>query len=105
MNPNPPPFTVRAIGQFPAQLDRLILLAQQRGLRPLLISALRQIRENLEFRPRDWGDPYVNYRGLDAVGYGRTIIPAGLRLEYVVHNTEPRVWMHAVRPLPGSPFA
>jgi hypothetical protein len=105
VSPDAPRFTVEGAGRFPTQLDRLIVIAQQRGLRTLLIEVLRQTLENLETRPRDWGDPYINYRGLNAVGYGRTILPAQLRVEYAVHNTEPLVWLSALIPLPGSPFA
>jgi hypothetical protein len=70
-----------------------------------MIEVIRKIKENLESRPREWGDPYTNYRGLKAVGYGRTILPARLRIEYTVHEVEPLVWISSIKPLPGSPFA
>lgn len=105
MNPTPPRFTVQTVGRFPAQLDRLIETARQRGLRTLLAEALREIVEHLQTRPREWGDPYTNYRGLNAVGYEQTILPAGLRVKYAVHETEPVVWLSMIRPLSGSPFA
>jgi hypothetical protein len=61
--------------------------------------------QNLETCPREWGDPYHNYRELQAVGYGKTIPSAELRIEYAVHVSEPLVWLSEVRPLSGSPFA
>jgi hypothetical protein len=60
--------------------------------------------ENLETQPKEWGDPYINYRGLNAIAYGKTILPAQLRIEYTVHNSEPIVWISAIIPLPESPF-
>jgi hypothetical protein len=79
--------------------------AERHGLRPLFIEVLQQIMENLETQPRDWGDPYLNYRELQAVGYGKTIVSAGLRVEYAIHDSRPLVWLSVVRPLIGSPFA
>jgi hypothetical protein len=61
VSPDTPRFTVQGVGRFPAQLDRLIGMAEQRDLRTLLIEVLRQIAEHLETHPRDWGDPYINY--------------------------------------------
>lgn len=105
MTPGAPRFTVRGVGQFPPQLEQLITLAEERGLRPLLADILRQIVENLQTRPREWGDPYRNYRGMHAVGYGRSILPAAIRIEYAVHETEPLVWISSIRATAGSPFA
>ncbi len=105
MTPGAPMFTVRGVGRFPGQLERLIALAEDRGLRSLLLDILREITESLQTRPREWGDPYTNYRGLHAVGYGRSILPAGLRVQYAVHDTEPVVWLSSIRVLPESPFA
>lgn len=105
MTPQPGRFRVELAGQARAHLERLTASAEQRGLRPLLLEVLRQVIENLEARPREWGDPYIYYRALNAVGYGRTILPARLRVGYAVHDTEPLIWISAVVPLPGSPFA
>jgi hypothetical protein len=97
-------FTVEGIGKFAGHLDRLILLAESRGLRTLLVEVLRQMSENLKHHPREWGDPYRNYRGLDAVAYEKTILPARIRVKYAVHNSKPLVWVSALVPLAGSPF-
>ena len=105
MNPHAPRFTVGGVGFFPAHFKRMIATAEDRGIRTLLVEVLRELMENLETRPRDWGDPYTNYRGLNAVGYGRTILSAQIRAEYLVHNSEPLVWISALYPLSGSPFA
>lgn len=105
MNPGGPRFTISGVGRFPAQLNRLLATAEQRGLRTLLIEVLREVFENLETRPRDWGDPYKNYRGLKAVGYGRTLFPTWIHVEYAVHETEPLVWLSGIRSLSDSPFA
>ncbi len=105
MIPETPRYIVQGAGQFHVQFDRLIHLAEQRNLRPVLIDGLRHILENLETRPQEWGDPYSNYRGLHAVAYGRTVVTAGLRVEYTVHESKRLVWITAMRPLPGSPFA
>jgi len=104
VTPEVPTFRVEAVGRFPLQLDGLIVIAEQRGLRSLLIEVLRQISDNLQSKPREWGDPYKNYRGLNAVGFGKAILPSRIRVEYAVHNTEPLVWVSSIRPLIGSPF-
>jgi hypothetical protein len=105
MNPDGSRFKVEGAGQFPLQLEQLITIAEQRGLQSLLTDLLRQVSDNLQSQPRDWGDPYTNYRVLKAVGYGKTILPVRLRVEYVVHDTEQIVWIRSLRPLFGSPFA
>ena len=79
MTPSPEQFTVH--------------LAVQRKLQPLLLEVVRQMIVNLETTPREWGDPYINYRALKAVGYGKTIAAAGLRIGYAVHDTERIVWI------------
>jgi len=104
MTPDPSRFRIELAGQAHAHINRLVTRAEQRGLRPLLLEVLRHLMENLETRPRDWGDPYINYHTLNAVGYGRTIVRAGLRVGYAVHETEPVVWVTAVKVLFGSPF-
>lgn len=105
MTPEGPRFKVQGIGRFPQQFDRLILSAEQRNLRSLLMEALRTILEHLETQPREWGDPYTNFRAMHAVAYGRTVVSAGLRIEYTVHESERFVWITAIWPLPGSPLA
>lgn len=104
MSTDEPGFTVEGVGKFAGQLEQLILLAETRGLRTLLIEVLRQITENLKHHPRAWGDPYRNYLGLDTVVYEKTILPARIRVKYAVHNTKPFVWVSALVPLPGSLF-
>jgi hypothetical protein len=49
--------------------------------------------------------PFYNYRGLNATAYQRAILPAGLWVEYAVHNTNPVVWLSKLIVLEGSPFA
>ena len=79
-------------------------IAKQRNLQPLLLEVVRQMMQNLETSPREWGDPYRNFRALQTVRYGKTIMAAGLRITHVVHDTEPIVWITSIRPLFGSPF-
>ena len=105
MTPDPNRFTVELAGLAHSDLERLAVWAERRALRPLLAEVFRLLVENLETQPRDWGDPYHNYRDLNAVGYGKTITPGGLRVEYAVHDTRPHVWLTRVRPLSGSPFS
>ena len=105
MSDSLPPYQLHAVGRFPEQLDRLRATAEQRQVRALMIDVGRQMLDQLRTRPREWGDPYSNYRGLNAVGYGRTTIEAGIRVEYAVHDAERLVWISALRALPGSPFA
>ena len=104
MTPESPRFAVALVGRVSNDLERLATWAERHDLRMLLTESLRQIIENLETQPREWGDPYFNFRALDAVAYGKTIAYADLRIVYAVHNTEPLVWLSVVRPLPESPF-
>ena len=104
MNNAPEMFTVRFAGFALSQLQRLRTIAKQRNLQPLLLEVVRQMMQNLETSPREWGDPYRNFRALQTVRYGKTIMAAGLRITYVVHDTEPIVWITSIRPLFGSPF-
>ena len=97
--------TVRGAGRFPTQFERLIAVAEQRGLGALLNEVFRQIWENLSARPLEWGDPYRDFDAMGAVGYGRSILPARIRVEYAVHRTEPIVWISSIKALAGSPFA
>ena len=105
MNPDSPNYRLGAIGQFKGQLDGLLELAESRDLQSLLLEVIREMSDRLRRDPREWGDPYRNYRGLHAVGYGRTIQEAGIRIEYAVHDTESIVWVFSIRALPGSPLA
>jgi hypothetical protein len=71
---------VRLGGKAATHSQRLKGIAQERKLEPLLQEVFVQMMANLETRPREWGDPYRNYRSLNAVGYGKTILEAGLRI-------------------------
>src|SRR5262249_9185604 len=86
-------FTVGLVGKAVDQFEQLTTRAEQLGLGELLATVYAQIIQTLETRPREWGDPYTNYRGLNATGYGATLLPAGIRVEYAVHNTNPFVWI------------
>jgi hypothetical protein len=105
MTPPSGPFAVYGVGLFRQQIEGLLRIADQRGLRALLLGALREMRERLQSNPREWGDPYKNYPSLNAVRYGRTILPAQLRVSYSVHDTERIVWISSLRALHDSPFA
>lgn len=105
MNENSKQYRVELAGQGDSHLRRLVVIAEQRNLEPVLFEVMSQVIENLESNPREWGDPYNNYRALCAVGYGKTISSAGLRIGYAVHDTELLVWINSVRTLFGSPFA
>ena len=103
--PPPESFTVNGVGLFPQQLERLLRIADHRGLRSVLLGALRELRQELQLHPREWGDPYQNYRSLNVVGYERAILPVKLRVSYSVHETERVVWISSLRALHDSPFA
>jgi hypothetical protein len=105
MTPDSPRFTVGLVGTAVEQFERLTTRAERLDLRGLLADVYRNIIQALETRPRDWGDPFLNYRGLNATGYQRGIFPAGLWLEYAVHNTDAVVWISKLVVLEGSPFA
>ncbi len=105
MNPGPARFAVGLVGKGHAHLEQLTARAELLDLRELLATVYRQIIETLQTRPREWGDPAHNYRGLDATGYQRAILPAGLWVEYAVHNTDSVVWISKIIVLEDSPFA
>ena len=105
MNPEAPRFSVGLVGQAVAQFERLTARAESLDLRDWLNAVYRQIIETLRASPREWGDPIRNYRGLNATGYKRAILSAGLWVEYAVHNTDALVWISKVIVLEDSPFA
>ena len=104
MNERSKQYRVELAGQGDSHLRKLVVVAEQRNLVPVLLEVMSQVIENLEKNPREWGDPYNNYPALGAVGYGKTILSAGLRIGYAVHDTERIVWITSFRPLFGSPF-
>lgn len=79
--------------------------AKQLGLQGLLAAVFRRIIDTLETDPREGGDPDTDYRGLDATGYHMVLLPAGLWIEYAVHNANLAVWISKLLVLEGSPFA
>ncbi|MBP3957757.1 hypothetical protein J8F10_21100 [Gemmata sp. G18] len=105
MSPESPRFSVGLVGKAVEQLEQLTARAEQLDLRALLAAVYWQIIQSLETRPREWGDPFHNYRALDATSYSRAILPAGISVEYAVHNTKPLVWISKLIVLEGSPFA
>jgi hypothetical protein len=86
MSPESPRFSINLIGRAARQFERLAARAEERNLRGLLAALFRQIVQTLETRPREWGDPYCNYRGLSATGYGVTLHSGRLRIAYAVHT-------------------
>jgi hypothetical protein len=105
MNPDPPPFTVSLVGKAVEQFRQVAARARRLDLTGALAIVYRHIFEALETRPREWGDPFYNYRGLDATSYRRAILPAGLVVEYAAHNTDRVVWVSKLIVLEDSPFA
>ena len=105
MRTGSPQFTVGVIGKAVEQFEQLTARAESLELQELLRAVVRLIVETLRTRPREWGDPVRNYRGLNATGYKQAILPAGLWVEYAVHNTDPLVWVSKVVVLEDSPFA
>jgi hypothetical protein len=97
-------YRVEVVGQARDQLELITTIAEQRGLRKLLRDVLQATLSNLETRPSEWGDPYINYRGLNAVGYEVTLVTSRLRIAYTVHNTQPLVLISRIIPLSDSPF-
>jgi hypothetical protein len=104
MNPGSPRFTVGLVGKAVEHLEHLTIQAELLDLRELLTAVYGHIIETLETRPREWSDPFHNYRGLNATGYQRAILPARLWIEYAVHNTDPVVWISKLIVLEDSPF-
>ena len=105
MNPESPRFTVGLVGKAIPDLEQLTARAEALDLRELLATVFRHIIETLEAHPREWGDPIHDYHGLNATGYKHAILPAGLWVEYAVHNTDPLVWISRLIVLKDSPFA
>ena|SRR6266540_4243043 len=105
MNPASPRFTVGLVGKAVEQFEQLTARAEQRDLRELLSAVFRHVIQTLETSPREWGDPFRNYHGLNATGYQRAILPARLWIEYAVHNVDPVVWISRLIALEGSLFA
>jgi len=67
MMSEPRHYRVELVGQAGHHLELLTTVAEQRGLRELLKEVLNEILIHLETHPFEWGDPYTNYRGLNAV--------------------------------------
>jgi hypothetical protein len=105
MNPGSPRFTVGLVGKAVEHLEQLTVQAERLNLQELLSAVFRHVIETLETRPREWGDPFHDYPGLNATGYKRAILPARLWIEYAVHNVDPVVWISKLIILEDSPFA
>lgn len=73
------------------QFEQLAARAEQLGTGPFLAAVYQHVIDTLQTRPRKRGDPYHNYRVLNATGYAVAILSAGLGVEYAVHNTAPVV--------------
>lgn len=69
----------------------------------MFAKTLREVRRQLETRPREWGDPEYQFHGLGAVSYLR--VEGWFRVVYAVHESEPIVFLREIEPLPGNPLA
>jgi hypothetical protein len=64
----------------------------------------RLIEQTLSNTPRTWGDPRRKFRGMNAVLFERSMVSDGLRVEYLVHNSEPVVIVRSISPVEGGPL-
>src|SRR5437016_1466645 len=103
MNP-PPPFRVTVTPPCREQIKTLTRRAKQAGLGEEFKQALLDVEQHPLHEPREWGDPYHNVPGLNAVSYARALPGLRIRVDYLVHNQQPVVILAAIRPITDSPL-
>jgi len=74
------------------------------GITSELQLVFTSIETTLSQIPRTWGDPQRNYTGMNATQYVRHMVSDGIRVEYLVHNSEPVVIVRSISPIEGGPF-
>jgi len=98
-----PPFRLTTIPKCRERIQVLGDRAAAAGLGRLFAKLLREVRIQLENRPREWGDPSYRFHGLGAVSYLR--VEGWFRIVYAVDETRPVVILREIEPLPGHPLA
>jgi hypothetical protein len=99
-----PPFRVSYLyGSFNS-LTRSVKLAERPSISAEIRFLLRFIEHTLQHTPRTWGDPYFNLADMKAVLYRRSMLTDGLRVEYLVHNSQPVVIVRSISSIKGGPL-
>lgn len=99
----PPQFRITIV---PACGERIRTLADRAtaiGKGVEFAQVLSDIRENLQSRPREWGDPNYRYHGLRGTSYLR--LHERFRVIYLVDDQQPVVILCDVQPLFDLPLA
>jgi hypothetical protein len=98
-----PPFRLSIVPNCRERIRVLADRAMVAGLGPLFAKTLREIRRQLETRPREWGDANYRFHGLGAISFLRVV--GWFRVVYAVDEAQPIVFLREVEPLPGNPLA
>jgi hypothetical protein len=99
-----PPFRVSYLSDCFDPLAGAVAFAARSSLSELLENAINMIELILAQTPRTWGDPQRNYPGMKATQYVRHMVSDGIRVIYLVHNSEPVVIVRSISPIRGGPF-
>jgi len=105
MSTSGPPFRIEFL---PPCLDRVRVLTERAkavGLGRPFAGFLAEMMRDLQRRPREWGDPFTPLHGMQAVVYQKYSAAVEVRVEYLVHDTEPEVVVRSFESLPRGPLA
>ena len=98
-----PPFRLSIVPKCRQRIHVLAERAMSAGLGMLFAKTLREIRRQLQTRPREWGDPEYRFHAVGAISYLR--VEGWFRVVYAVDESQPVVFLREVEPLPGNPLA
>jgi hypothetical protein len=103
MIPDPaPPYELGASALLRERIERMLIRAAERGIRPAIERSLNQILEHLTMNPRGWGDPVRNLRKAQQIEYhGRHDRFLAI---YTVHDRVPMVFLWRLIPQDGHPL-
>jgi len=105
MSASRPPFRVTILPTCQERIQTLAARAETVGRGEEFAEHLRAMSEHLVRDPRDWGDPFWPLPGMRGVVYQHYWLGLGLRVEYLVHDTQPEVIVRTFEPLPRGPLA
>lgn len=89
-----PPHLLKQLRDWAAEASAM-------GRRAEYLDALRQVNEQLETNPHDWGDLLREYVVIDAVER-RGLAPKWILVWYGVHDNARQVVVRSLLPAPGS---
>jgi hypothetical protein len=99
---NPQRFTFGLTQEAELRLAVLLRRATLFGVSGRLAAALKFIREQLQHNPREWGEPSHTLKGMRCLVH--TAFHDRLRIGYLVHETQPVVFVFNIEPEPGHPL-